>query len=132
MIAETGNRALMAKLEALQKQEDEILDELELARIDERRIPTVPQIESWLTELAGLDICDPKARYHLINIFVNRVYLYDDRMILFFNMGNKNKTVSLKDIREIEKNSEVLNDFDLFNSCVTSLILSKSRRYAIC
>ncbi len=126
MIAETGNRALMAKLEALQKQEDEILDELELARIDERRIPTVPQIESWLTELAGLDICDPKARYHLINIFVNRVYLYDDRMILFFNMGNKNKTVSLKDIREIEKNSEVLNDFDLVDSCVTSNISRKS------
>lgn len=103
LIAETGNRAMMAKLEALQVQEDEINDELQAAKIAERHIPTQKEIMKMLSNLRGVDICDPDKRYNIINIFINRVYLWDTKMIIFFNHKNTSQTVEFEEIRQFEK-----------------------------
>ena len=86
----------MAKLEALQVQEDEINDELQAAKIAERHIPTQKEIMKMLSNLRGVDICDPDKRYNIINIFINRVYLWDTKMIIFFNHKNTSQTVEFE------------------------------------
>lgn len=56
-----------------------------------------------LSNLRGVDICDPDKRYNIINIFVNRVYLWDTKMIIFFNHKNTSQTVDFEEIRQFEK-----------------------------
>ena len=49
--------------------------------------PTVTkrQIKWFLTELRNGDVNDIKYRKKLINAFVRKIYLYDDKMTILFN-----------------------------------------------
>ncbi len=109
IIAETGSRALLSKLENLELQKDEIEAELEQARITARHIPTHEYMVDWLTRFQTLDICEESLQYHIINIFVNRIYLWDDKMTVIFNLKNTSETVTFEEIRDFEKSYD---DFD--------------------
>jgi len=49
---------------------------------------------------------DEKYRKTLINIFVNAVYLYDDKLTIIFNSGDKPVTVNDLLLEEIQENLE--------------------------
>lgn len=103
MIAETGNKALMPKLEDLQFQQEEIEDELKVAKISAGRIPTKSDVITWFGQFKNVDICEPSARKQIIDIFVSSVYLFDDHMIINFNFKNTTSQVAFEEIREYEK-----------------------------
>ena len=49
---------------------------------------------------------DIKYRRLLIDVFINAIYLYDDRMTLVFNSGDEPVTISDKLLSEIEESSQ--------------------------
>ena len=67
---------------------------------------TAPQVWSFLYALKCGDIDDENTRRGIINIFLRAVYLYDDRMTLFFNGGER--PIILDDVLldEIEEHFE--------------------------
>lgn len=67
---------------------------------------TAPQVRSFLYALKCGDIDDENTRRGIINIFLRAVYLYDDRMTLFFNGGER--PIILDDVLldEIEEHFE--------------------------
>ena len=68
---------------------------------------SAPQIKFFLTQLKKGDINDIKYRKTLINIFVNAVYLYDDKKITcVFNVGDIPVSLDGTLLDEIEWNSE--------------------------
>lgn len=67
---------------------------------------TEPEIRFFLTALKAGDINDIKYRRTLITIFVNSVYLYDDRMTIVFNAGDEPAIVDDILLDEIEDSSE--------------------------
>ena len=84
------------------------LDELEVAKSDlevkilqeeiQRPLITEEFLRFTLHKFRDIDVSNQEQRQWLIDIFVNSVYLYDDRIVFTFNYKDGTKTVSLKDI----------------------------------
>lgn len=106
VIAETGNRAFIAKLEELQAQQDEITDQLSAAEISARHTPSRNDIIKMLDAMRKMDINNPKHRKHIIDVFVNCVYLYDDKMRIIYNVSGVASDVTFEHIRDWEKSEE--------------------------
>lgn len=57
----------------------------------------------FLDELRKGNIRSKKYRTMLFNVFVNRIYLYDDRMVLFFNVGKQEIEITKKLREDVER-----------------------------
>jgi site-specific DNA recombinase len=47
---------------------------------------TVPEVCAWLKQFCTGDPLDPEFRRRIIEVFINSVYVYDDRLVLYFNV----------------------------------------------
>jgi len=85
------------------------LDELEQTKSDievkilqeeiEKPLLTREFLEFTLHKFRDIDVSNQEQRQRLIDIFVNSVYVYDDKLIFTFNYKEGAKTVSLKEIQ---------------------------------
>lgn len=100
---ESVRKTLYAKIPQLESEHAEL--EKEIAQ-EEAVLPTltVPQIKFFLTALKKGNVNDMKYRRTLINIFVNKIFLYDDRMTITFNSGDEAVTINDLLLSEIEEN----------------------------
>jgi uncharacterized radical SAM superfamily Fe-S cluster-containing enzyme len=55
----------------------------------------------WISQFKDGDIEDPKYRKALVDIFINSIFLYDDKLILTFNWKNGSKTVTFAEINAL-------------------------------
>lgn len=67
---------------------------------------TREQILFWLHRFRKTDINDTEQRQRLIDVFINAVYVYDDKIILTFNYKDSTKTISLDDIKSSDLGGE--------------------------
>lgn len=56
------------------------------------------QILFFLFQFQKTDITDENQKQHLIDCFVNQIFLYDDHLVLTFNYKDGTKTISLADV----------------------------------
>ena len=63
-------------------------------------------VRYFLTSLKKGNINDMKYRKMLIDIFVNKIYLYDDRITITYNSGDEPVTISDKLLSELEEKDE--------------------------
>ena len=66
----------------------------------------------WLHKFRKLDINRQDHRKWLINVFVNAIYLYDDKMIITFNYKDGTKTITLDDVNRAIKKDNTGSDLD--------------------
>mgnify|MGYP003294435772 CR=1 FL=1 len=66
----------------------------------------------WLHKFRKLDINRQDHRKWLINVFVNAIYLYDDKMIITFNYKDGTKTITLDDVKRAIKKNNTGSDLD--------------------
>ena len=82
--------------EALEIQKDELT-----AKIADEKLkrPSFNEdfIRFWLMKFRKFDISQKKQRKALIEIFVNAIFLYDDRMLIAFNYKDGTQTVRFED-----------------------------------
>ena len=90
-------------LKAPELEQERIIIEKEIA-LEEKSYPmlTVPKIKFFLNALKKGDINDIKHRKTLIAVFVNAIYLYDDRVTFIFNSGDNPITINDLLLSEIE------------------------------
>ena len=84
------------RLEALESQKDELTVKI----ADEKlKKPSFNEdfIRFWLMKFRKFDISQKKQRKALIEIFVNAIFLYDDRMLITFNYKDGTQTVRFED-----------------------------------
>lgn len=62
------------------------------------------QIRFFLNSLKKGDTSDIKYRKALITMFVNALYLYDDKMTIAFNSGDDHVTIDYLLLSEIDEN----------------------------
>ena len=62
------------------------------------------QIRFFLNSLKKGDTSDIKYRKALITMFVNAIYLYDDKMTIAFNSGDDHVTIDYLLLSEIDEN----------------------------
>ena len=53
----------------------------------------------FLHKFRDIDAANQEQRQRLIDVFINAIYLYDDKIVFTFNYKDGSKTVSLKDIQ---------------------------------
>ena len=70
----------------LEAQKDELTVELSKLRIAAGIRYTVKEIEAWIKGFCTGDPCNPEFRRRIIEVFVNSVYVYDDKIVIYYNM----------------------------------------------
>lgn len=85
------------RLNELEAEKSNISEQIAIERI-QHPVLTREQISFFLDQFRDADISKPEVRQHLIDIFVNAVYVYDDKYVLTFNYKDGSKTVRIKDI----------------------------------
>ncbi len=76
-------------------------DEINLKLIkEEMKKPTITKegLVLWLKQIQTMNAETKEHRQRLIDLFVNAVYLYDDKLVITFNYKEANKTVSLSEV----------------------------------
>ena len=97
------------RLEELEKQRKEL--RLQITKEEAAR-PNITKehILFWFEKLKKLNIKKAEHRRRLINIFVNAIYLYDDKLVITFNYKDGAKTVSFEKIKESTSSSDKINN----------------------
>ena len=102
-------RTTKERLEALEIQKDELT-----AKIADEKLkkPSFNGdfIRFWLMKFRKFDISQKKQRKVLIEIFVNAIFLYDDRMLITFNYKDGTQTVRFEDTLTADSAEEKSSD----------------------
>lgn len=75
------------------------------------------QVEEYLSQLAEGDIRNRTYRRSLIRLFINRIFLYDDKITITFNTGDEEVTITEDLLDKIENNLDG-KDICLLNAVV--------------
>ena len=67
------------------------------------------EIVAWLQQFVHGDPMDPIFRQRVIDIFVNSIYLYDDKVVMYFNI----KDTSQVSYIEMQEDLDALGGSDL-------------------
>ena len=91
------------------------------------------EIKFFLTKLKNSDTVSNSYRKVLIDTFVNAVYVYDNEIILIYNVGNKSITINIDLLSDIEKElvTERLGFLKRFGSPKSSYYLNSFFYYFI-
>jgi len=102
---ESVRKALGQKIPELEKEHIELE---RLIAIEEEPFPNISEetVTLFLTALKKGRINDIKYRKTLIDIFVNKIYLYDDRVTITYNSGDEPVTITDKLLSDLEKAAE--------------------------
>ena len=89
----------------MEKEHSELQKQIAL---EEKNFPvlTVPMVHFFLRKLKDGNVDDIKYRKTLINVFINKIYLYDDKLTIIFNSGDNPVTINDFLLSEIEDNSK--------------------------
>ena len=93
------------RLQQLEQQKKEI--EMSIAK-EEISHPTLSreQIQFWFERMRKYDTTKLEHRRKLIDIFVNAIYVYDDKILLTFNYKDGTETITNKEIEEFIQGSD--------------------------
>ena len=92
-----ANASVKQRLDELETKKADL--EIALAREKIEKTPlTKEQIVFWISKFKGGDIDNAEYRKAIVDIFLNSVFLYDDKLVITFNWKDGTKTVSLAEL----------------------------------
>ena len=83
------------------KEHDELSYQL-LVETTQHPVPSIKDIRFFLNQFRKGDINDPKYRQGLVDMLVNKIYLYDDKMTILCNTQDGHFDVDLKEISSLK------------------------------
>ncbi len=103
------HKRIYAKLEALEVQKSDMETDLAKLRIAQGISYTEKEVVAWLKQFCNGDPLDMDFRRRIIDVFVNSVYLYDDKVVVFYNIrgGKQVSYIGLADAIEGGKSSDL-------------------------
>lgn len=108
-----AHKKIYEKMELLEAQKIDAETDLAQLRIAQEVRITEPEVRAWLREICKGDPADPAFRKRIIDIFINAVYLYDDRIIVFYNIRGGKQVTYTELVDSLEQDSEVSGCSDL-------------------
>ena len=99
----TVRESLYEKIAQLESEQEYIKEQISKETMPFPSL-TEPKIKFFLTKLKDGSISDFKYQKMLIKIFVNAIYLYDDRVTITFNSGDDTVTINDRLLTELEEN----------------------------
>lgn len=117
---ESVRNSLYGEISRLNEETDNLTKQLAIEKSQTVSI-SENEIRFFLTQMKNGNANDIMYRKALINTFINRIYLYDDKLTIVFNTGDKEVTVDDKLLSDIESQSEFVFNTD----CSTNVVLNK-------
>ena len=108
-VPESGRQPLYDRIERFGLEKDDLEIDLSKLRIANDIRYKVEDIEAWLKLFCNGDPLDEEFRKKIIDVFINCVYLYDDRVIIFYNVRG-GKQVSYIDMLEATEDEELIDE----------------------
>ena len=105
---ENFQKLIFEQFEALDRQQDELKKELNLEDSLQNSLSR-EMIMFFLNNLKNGDINDYKYRKLLVDVFVNKIYLYDDKITIFFTTQSEMVDIDISLVEEIDGSN--LNGF---------------------
>lgn len=88
-----AHKRIYERMEQLEAQKLSLQDDVTKLRIASQIRFTEEEIQSWLRRFCTGDLSDEDFRQNIIDTFINSIYIYDDRIIIFYNIkGGKQVT----------------------------------------
>ena len=103
------------RLEELEAAKEELEVKIANEKLAKPKL-TEEQILFYLLKFRVLDMSKQSHRQRLIDTFINRIYLYDDKLVITFNHKDGAQTITLNDIETALAEKE--NGSDLVSSAV--------------
>ncbi len=107
-------KSTKSRLEELESNKEDLEIKIANEKLMKPKL-TGEQIQFYLRKFRVLDMSKQSHRQRLIDTFINRIYLYDDKLVITFNYKEGSETISLN---EIETALEGENGSDLDSSAV--------------
>ncbi len=108
--------SVRTKLEQLEQEKKRL--EIQIAQEQiERPIISKEQIAFWIMKFAKANFKSAEEKQALIDIFINSIYIYEDRAVIFFNYKDGEKCVSFDNAQNIIKKTNTrINECSSFVS----------------
>lgn len=94
------------RMKELELQRIEAETDLSKLRIQQRIRITKKEVAAWLQTFAKGDLFDPANRLRIIDTFVNSIYLWDDKIVIFYNIKQGQQTIGIDEISEMDEKIE--------------------------
>ena len=104
-------KSTKSRLEELESSKEDLEIKIANEKIAKPRI-SGEFITFWLHKFRKLDINRQDHRKWLINVFVNAIYLYDDKMVITFNYKDGTVAITLDDVKRAIKRNNTGSDMD--------------------
>lgn len=106
---------IYARMEQLTAQKTEFETDAARLRVAMGLRLTEDEVISWLNTFRDGDPADPDFRRRLVDTFINTVYVYDDRIVIFYNIrgGQQISPKSLLDTLETKNSKPESSDLEL-------------------
>ncbi len=96
-------KSTKAALEKLEQEQEELEAAISLEKI-KRPIISREKIEAWIMRFADTDLSNSEQKQKLVDIFVNSVFVYGDKVVVFLNFKDGERCVRFDEVRgEIKK-----------------------------
>ena len=82
----SAHARIYTKMEALEAQKEDLETNLAKLRVAQRIRYTEAEVLVWMKKFCDGDPMDLDFRRKVIDVFINSVYLYDNRIIIFYNI----------------------------------------------
>ena len=117
-IEETGTPGLAARLAQLEQEEQDLLLELKRAEVRSPRLSREDVI-LWLKSFQDGNKDDPTFRKKLLETFVARVDVFDEKLVVFYNVSEKSKQKRI--VPRCSSTTRLLDNSDLYPNTPTML-----------
>ena len=117
-VPESAQKALYQKIEESEACKTDMEINLAKLRIAHKIQYTEKEIAAWLKIFCKGDLMDPAFRERIIDTFVNTVYVYDNKIVIFYNIRG-GKQVSYIEMEEAEP-VDLIPDDDFAGSLPSS------------
>lgn len=109
-LPKAAHQRIGARIEQLEAQKADLEADLARLRLAEKITLDEKQIAAWIRSFHGGSLDDPDYCQRLIDSFVNSIYIYDDKIVIFYNLQGSKETSPhevLEEIKEKENNSDL-------------------------
>ena len=126
------SKSLQARLTQLEAQKEEIEKRIAEENLEKPKI-SAEFMTFWLHRFRKLDVTKESHRQMLIDTFVNRIYVFDDKLLLTFNYKDGTRTITLTDAKiAVEKNTGSNLDCSLAPKYLPLFDTMVSARVGVC
>ena len=82
------------RAEQLEVEKADLLEEQRGIKILAEHAPKKEEIEAWLRSYCKGDLLDPEFRRRIIDSLVSKVYLYDDKILIYYNTNDRQCSIA--------------------------------------